>query len=235
MPGNGRQTSDRARRQPRSSLLTIDAWLYGFLFVKGWCRILLLAPALSLAGCGDRPPPLPGLGSSEVVLAFGDSLTYGTGAATPESYPVVLSAIIGRPVISAGVPGDTTAAGLERLPAVLDEIQPKLMLLCMGGNDMLRKLDSASTEANLRAMVQLAKSRGIGVVLIGVPAPEIFGGPPAYYARIAQEFALPLENEALKDILFDRSLKADPIHPNAAGYRRFAEAVAALLRKAGAV
>lgn len=197
--------------------------------------LLVLALALSLSACGEKPPPLPKLGSSDVILAFGDSLTYGTGAGTDEAYPKVLSKLISRQVIGAGVPGETTADGLERLPAVLDEVNPRLVLLCMGGNDMLHKMDFGRIESNLRAMVQLAKARGIGVVLIGVPTPELFGGPPEFYDRIAKELSIPLEKKVLNEILFDRSLKSDPIHPNAVGYRRFAEALAEMLRRAGAV
>jgi acyl-CoA thioesterase I len=199
-------------------------------------RTLALALSLSaLAACGEKPPQLPRLGPDDVVLAFGDSLTYGTGAGTAESYPVVLAQLIGRKVTGAGVPGETTTEGLERLPAVLDEVKPKLVLLCMGGNDMLHKVDSATIESNLRAMVQLAKARGAGVVLIGVPTPELFGAPPEFYDRIAREQSLPLDKKTLNDILFDRSLKSDMIHPNAAGYRRFAQGLADLLHKAGAV
>ena len=204
-------------------------------FLRSLAFALSLSALAALAACGEKPPPLPKLGGDDVVLAFGDSLTYGTGAGTQEAYPNVLSKLISRQVVGAGVPGETTADGLERLPAVLDEVKPRLMLLCMGGNDMLRKVDFASIESNLRAMVQLAKARRIGVVLIGVPTPELFGGPPAFYDRIAKEFSLPLEKKVLNDVLFDRSLKSDPIHPNAAGYRRFAEALADLLHKAGAV
>jgi acyl-CoA thioesterase-1 len=201
-------------------------------------RLRALAFVLSisaLAACSERPPQLPRLGPDDVILAFGDSLTYGTGAGQTESYPVVLAQLIGRKVMGAGVPGETSGEGLERLPAVLDEVKPKLVLLCMGGNDMLRKMDAASIEANLRAMVQVAKARGISVVLIGVPTPELFGGPPEFYDRIAKDLSLPLEKKTLNEILFDRSLKSDMIHPNAEGYRRFAQALADLLHKAGAV
>ncbi len=199
-------------------------------------RSLIVALLLSaLAACGEKPPPLPKLGGDDVVLAFGDSLTYGTGAGTEEAYPNVLSKLIGRQVVGAGVPGETTADGLERLPAVLDEVKPRLVLLCMGGNDMLRRADPASIESNLRAMVQLARARGIGVVLIGVPEPALFGGTAGFYAKLAQEFGIPLENHVVHEVLFDNGLKSDPIHPNAKGYRRLAEAIADLLRRAGAV
>ena len=191
--------------------------------------------AFALAACGEKPPPLPHLGPSDLVLAFGDSLTYGTGARPEEAYPKVLAQLIGRKVVGAGVPGETTAEGLERLPEVLDEVKPRLMLLCMGGNDMLRKADFAGIEGNLRAMVQLARAHGAGVVLIGVPMPELFGGPPEFYDRIAKEFSLPLEKKILNDVLFDHALKSDLIHPNARGYRRFAEAIAGLLHRSGAV
>jgi len=185
--------------------------------------------------CGEKPPQIPRLGPDDVVLAFGDSLTYGTGATPEEAYPNVLAKLIHRNVVGAGVPGETTADGLERLPAVLEEVKPRLLLLCMGGNDMLRRMDSASIESNLRAMVQMAKSRGIGVVLIGVPEPALFGGTAAVYGKLADEQRVPFEGKILREVLFDSQLKSDQIHPNGRGYRRLAEAIADMLRKAGAV
>lgn len=169
------------------------------------------------------------------MLAFGDSITYGTGASPEESYPEVLSQLIGRRVVGAGVPGEVTANGLQRLPEVLDEVAPKLLLLCMGGNDMLRKIEPVAIESNLQTMVRMARDRGIAVVLIAVPKPALFGGNAGFYHTIARENDLPLEGDILKDILFDNEFKADPIHPNAKGYRRMAEAIADLLRRAGAV
>lgn len=197
--------------------------------------ILLLSVAALLSACGKDVPSLPELGPGDVIVAFGDSLTYGTGASAGETYPAVLSKLLGREVIGQGVPGERTDGGLQRLPAVLDEFQPKLLLLCLGGNDMLRKVSPALTEANLRRMVELARARGVSVVLIAVPAPALFGGSAKFYREIADDLGLPIENEVLNDILRDNALKSDPIHPNAMGYRRMAEAIANLLREAGAV
>ncbi len=199
-------------------------------------RSLAIALSLSaLAACSGAPPPLPRLGADDVVLAFGDSITYGTGARPEESYPEVLAQLIGHRVVSAGVPGEVTANGLQRLPEVLDEVKPRILLLCMGGNDMLRKVEPVAIESNLRSMVRMARDRGIAVVLIAVPKPGLFSGNAAFYQAIARENDLPLEGDILKDILFDNQFKADPIHPNAKGYRRMADAIAGLLRRAGAV
>ena len=169
------------------------------------------------------------------MLAFGDSITHGTGAGPEESYPKVLAQLIGRQVVGAGVPGEITAIGVQRLPEVLDEVKPKILLLCLGGNDMLRKVESVATESNLRTMVRMARNRGVAVVLIAVPKPALFGGNASFYQAIARENDLHLESAILKDILYDNEFKADPIHPNAKGYRRMAEAIAELLRQAGAV
>lgn len=194
-----------------------------------------IVAAILLSACGAEVPVLPRLGPDDHVLAFGDSLTYGTGAKPEESYPAVLAELTGRPVIAAGVPGETTAAGLARLESVLDEHEPRLLLLCLGGNDMLRRVNAATIEANLRRMVEMARARGIQVVLIAVPEPALFGSTAPFYEVIARDFSLPIENEALNDILRDTALKSDQIHPNAAGYRRLAHAVAELLRNAGAI
>ena len=189
---------------------------------------------LVLAGC-TPPPELEPLAADAVVLAFGDSLTFGTGAGTGESYPEVLSGLIGRTVVSAGVPGEVSADGLLRLPALLDREQPALLLLCHGGNDQLQRLDPARLADNLRAMIREARDRNIAVVLIAVPAPGLSLRPLPLYAGIADEFGLAADLETVADILGDRALKSDYIHPNAAGYRRLALAVADLLRAAGAV
>lgn len=197
------------------------------------CCLLLLAAAL--AGCGGSAPKLAKLPADAVVLAFGDSLTFGTGAEPEASYPAVLEQRIGRKVWGAGVPGEVSAAGLARLPSALDDYQPALLILCHGGNDFLRQLGDAQAAENLRAMIRLARQKGVAVVLIAVPKPGLLPSPPGFYAAIANEFGLPLEDAALKAILRDNELKSDIAHPNAKGYARLAEAVAALLKKSGAV
>ena len=195
--------------------------------------VILLSAAL-LAACGKSAQVSP-LANDDVVLAFGDSLTFGTGAAPGESYPAQLQALIGRKVVNAGVPGETSGDGLQRLPEVLEEIKPKLLILCHGGNDFLRKLGEAQVAANVRAMIRLAKDRGIGVVLIATPKPGLSISPPDFYAEIAKEFAIPFNDDVLKNILRDNDLKSDLIHPNAKGYAQIADTLAKLLKKAGAV
>lgn len=195
----------------------------------------MLLIAVALAGCGGGAPKLSKLPADALVLAFGDSLTFGTGAQPEASYPAVLEKLIGRKVIGAGVPGEVSAAGLARLPAVLDQHQPSLLILCHGGNDFLRKLGDAQAAQNLRAMVRLARERGIAVVLVAVPKPGLFPAPPEFYAKIAKEFGLPYEDASLQSILRDNELKADIAHPNAKGYAKLAEAIAVLLKKSGAV
>ena len=196
---------------------------------------LCLLWVLLLAGCGVTQPALPHLGPDDVVLAFGDSLTYGTGVDAAHSYPAQLGQLIGHKVVVAGVPGEVTAQGVMRLPGVLVTVQPKLLLLCLGGNDLLHKLDAVTIATNLRTMVYEARQRGIAVVLIGVPEPKLFGGVPKYYADIAAKADIPYEGKVLKTVLFDNTKKSDPIHPNAAGYRMIADALAKLLHQTGAV
>ena len=197
--------------------------------------VMVALSLVLLAGCGGKTPLLPRLGTGDVIVAFGDSLTYGTGAAESESYPAVLAQLIGRGVVRSGVPGETTAQALLRLPGVLDEHKPRLVIVCLGGNDMLRKLSEAETVSNLRAVVRKVKDGGAAVVLVGVPRPALLTSAPKFYEEIAREFGIPYEGSVLTGVLYKPDLKSDTIHPNAAGYRKIAEAIAALLRKAGAV
>jgi acyl-CoA thioesterase I len=196
--------------------------------------LLTIMASAVLMACSSNAKS-PRLASDAVILAFGDSLTFGTGATRTESYPAVLESLVGRRVVNSGIPGEVTGQGLSRLPGVIEREKPSLLILCHGGNDLLRHLDQKKTVNNLRAMIRLARERGVAVVIIAVPSPGIALSPPPFYREIASEMKIPLEEEALTALLSDGSLKSDYIHPNAAGYRRLAESIAALLKKSGAV
>ena len=191
----------------------------------------LFFSSLLFTGC-DSGPGIKPFNQESVVLAFGDSLTHGTGASAGQSYPDVLSELLGRQVINGGIPGEVSAAGLKRLPAVLEENNPTLVILCHGGNDFLRKLNQVTTSSNLDAMITLIRSHGADVVLVGVPKLGFGLQVPELYSQIADQYTIPLQKEILVDLLSDNSMKSDVIHPNASGYRLMAEAIYDLINRA---
>lgn len=188
-----------------------------------------------LAGCGEDGPRLAPLAPDAVILAFGDSLTRGTGAPRGQGYPEALAELTGRVVHNAGVQGELSAAGAARLEAVLDRVRPQLLILCHGGNDMLRKRDLGAARGNLERMVAAARARGIETLLIGVPRPGLLLSTAPFYEEAARAAGVALEDEALADILGDNALKADPVHPNADGYRELAGRVRDKLVDLGAL
>jgi lysophospholipase L1-like esterase len=193
-----------------------------------------LAALVALAGCAGKPALRP-LSSGGAILCFGDSLTFGTGASSGASYPERLAALTGREVVSRGVPGETSAEGLARLPSALDETRPELVVICHGANDILRNMSLDAAASNLEAMVRLAQSRGAQVVLLGVPRPGVFLRAEPFYAAVAKKTGVPLEARALPKVLADGSMKSDLIHPNDRGYDAVARDVADLLRRRGAL
>jgi acyl-CoA thioesterase-1 len=197
----------------------------------------LAAAALTAAlmGCGEDVPQLRPIPGDGVILAFGDSLTHGTGAAPGEDYPQVLAARISRTVVNAGIPGEITADGLQRLPEVLEEVQPALVVLCHGGNDILRRLPFSEAASNLREMIRLSREAGAEVLMLGVPRFGLFLDAAPFYQQVATEMQVPIDIEALSQILADNELKSDTVHPNAAGYVKLATAVESLLRERGAL
>ncbi len=195
----------------------------------------LLLASMLLGACSDKQPGFR-LADDAVFLAFGDSITYGSGAEKEQSYPAILSRLSGHPVINAGVPGEVSAAGMQRLPALLDEYKPGLLILCHGGNDLLRRLNPAATQGNLEAMIDSAKQRNIPVLLIGVPSfALVFLYADEMYDEIAEKHELLYEDEVLPRVESDPRLKSDRIHPNAEGYRQIAVAVHQLLLDSGAL
>jgi lysophospholipase L1-like esterase len=206
-------------------------------------RIFASAPLLLFYGvltvcicaCSAERPQLSPLSDDAVILAFGDSLTKGTGAPDGADYPAVLSRLSGRRVVNAGVPGELSAAGVKRLPQILDATRPQLLILCHGGNDILRRRSTSQLMQNLRTMIELAQARGVQVVLIGVPKPGLLLGPADVYQHVAAAMGVPVELDVLTQVLGDAEMKSDPIHPNATGYERIAEALFTFLTAAGAI
>lgn len=189
---------------------------------------------LVLAACSDQPTLSP-LSPDAVILAFGDSLTEGVGAKKEQSYPAVLATLTGRRVVNAGISGEESDAGLERLPDLLATWQPDLVILGHGGNDFLRKRDTDQTKAHLNQMIALAREQGSEVVLLGIPRPGLLVRTHPLYDELARELKVPLQAKAIAEILADKTLKSDQIHPNAKGYRQLAEVIGRLLRQAGAL
>lgn len=212
------KTKTKSRRQ---------AWAYS------WAICILTASAL--AGCSGAQLQLPPLSQQATILAFGDSLTHGTGAKRTQSYPAVLEQLTGRKVVNAGVPGETTAQGLQRLPGVLQKVHPDLVILCLGGNDFLRRQNADQTRENLAAMLKIIQANGIPVVLLPVPRPRLFLQDEPLYKSLAKQYAVALATGVFTDVLDQKTLKSDTVHPNAAGYRQVAEALTEYLRERGAI
>jgi acyl-CoA thioesterase-1 len=201
-------------------------------------RTLLAAGLAPLMAACRRRPKLPSLAPGDTVLALGDSITFGTGAAAGSSYPDVLASLTGWKVVNAGVPGDTSAGALARLPGLLQEHAPRLVLVSIGGNDFLRRLSEAETRANVRKICELAAAAA-PVVLVGIPQFSVISAVARslsdhpLYEDIAKDLKLPLHGGGWASVLGDPTLRSDPIHANEKGYAQFAKGLAATLKDVG--
>lgn len=194
---------------------------------------LILFLAFQLSSCSG--PQLEPLAAEATILAFGDSLTYGTGTSRDKAYPAFLQSMIKHKVINAGIPGEISAKGLSRLPGLITQHLPALIIICHGGNDILKKMDLSETKNNIQQMIDLARQKKIQVVLVGVPEFGLFLNTIALYPELAESNKLPIANDILSDIIGKNSLKSDQIHPNAKGYQMLAVAISDLLSDSGAL
>jgi len=196
--------------------------------------LVAVAIALILFTFKKKDPDIQTLHPQNAILAFGDSLTYGYNVKPSESYPAILSTMTGLNVINAGIPAETSGEGLRRLEKSLEESSIKLMILCIGGNDMMQGISMGVLKNNLKTMIQMAKTKGMDVLLVSVPNLTLFGlSPLPLYEEVANEENIPLVSGLLANILSDPSLKSDQIHPNALGYRQIAQEVYENLKENG--
>lgn len=199
-------------------------------------RWLLLFAALLSACSAHHQEPLPP-GAS--VLALGDSITAGYGVDRNQAWPALLAQRSGWIVFNGGVTGDRSADALARLPGLLDEHSPDLLLVEIGGNDMLHKLPEAETVSNLERIIDLARKRGVRAVLMAVPRPSVAGvifaslSPAKFYRHVAESRNVLLLEDELSEVLSDGAFRLDPLHPNAAGHAALAEKSAAGLKELG--
>ena len=199
-------------------------------------RAALVTAALLLAACSGGTPPLPEVPAGSTVLALGDSLTWGTGAAPETSWPTVLAAGTGWNVVNAGVPGETAAQGCARLPELIAEARPALLLVMLGGNDFLRRAPAAAVERGLAACVDSARAAKLPLVLLTVPQPSLTGAAETpLFQRFGRAVGVPVVDSGLAALLRDESKRADPVHLNAEGYRELAANVRAGLVALGAL
>jgi lysophospholipase L1-like esterase len=171
-----------------------------------------------------------------VILAFGDSLTYGTGVhADTESYPAMLEQLMGIQVVNAGVPGEVSSQARQRLKRVLNTYEPDLVILCHGGNDIIQKLSKEELKSNLIAMITEIRQSGAQVVMLAVPSLGFMVSPDPLYKQVAKEQHIVFDNDTIAELEAKPVLKSDPIHFNEAGYTLLAERIHSLLQQHGAI
>lgn len=200
-------------------------------------HLLLLFAATLLVSCGgEKEATLP---AGTAVLALGDSLTAGAGVDPEQAWPALLAERTGWEITNGGVNGNTSADALRRLPALLDEHEPALVLVTIGGNDMLRHVPREETVANITRILTLIGERGAKTVLLATPEPSVAGAAfrnlsaADFYAELAETHRIPLIEDSIADVLSAPELKSDPLHPNATGHALLAEKIAEELQALG--
>ncbi|MEW6670753.1 MAG: arylesterase [Thermodesulfobacteriota bacterium] len=163
------------------------------------------------------------------IICFGDSLTYGTGASTGKSYPSQLSLLISKPVINAGIPGDTTATALSRIEKDVLTQSPRIVIITLGGNDLRYRVPINTFSDNLNRIIRLIQDQGALVVVGGIDIPLWGRGFGDVYEKICSQNGAILIPHILDGIFGRRELMSDPIHPNDEGYalmaKRFHKAI----------
>ena len=189
---------------------------------------LLFILTFLLACSKQEPKNYPN--SNTDIIAFGDSLTYGYGAAQDKSYPAYLSQMLEREVINLGVSGDTSAQGLTRINEI-KKYEPYMVLIEFSANDLFRKIPKEQTENNLREIVRQVQSMGAIAVLVDTGGAFPMDAYTKIQKQIAKDYNTLLVPAIMDGIYNKKSLKSDQIHPNNKGYEIVAKRVKKVIEK----
>ena len=190
-----------------------------------WLVALFLGYSIMvLGGCVPKQPEnINSKGTA--IICFGDSLTFGYGVEIGQDYPTLLSRILNRSVINAGVDGDTSTDALRRLESDVLKQNPLLVIVEFGGNDFLKGVPRQDTEKNISYMIERIHARGAMVALVDISAGMLLSEYRELLWRIAKENNVIFIPQALRGIITDSRLKSDFLHPNAAGYSLIAQRI----------
>jgi lysophospholipase L1-like esterase len=157
------------------------------------------------------------------IIVFGDSLVYGVGAESGQDFVSLLAKETNTTIINAGKSGDTTATALGRLQEEVLQKDPKIVVIILGGNDILRRVPKAETLKNLRSIITQIQSQGAAVILGGVDSGFIVGNLSGDYKDLAIDLKTSFVPDILGGIIGKKDLMFDAIHPNSQGYKIMAE------------
>jgi acyl-CoA thioesterase I len=159
------------------------------------------------------------------IIAFGDSLTQGVGAGPGEDYPRQLSAMAGVPIINRGTGGITTGEALAHLDRDVLNDDPRIVIVLLGGNDLLHQLSVRETFRNLDTIVTRIQEKGALVILVGIKGLTFADHYGSEYKTLAWKKGAVFVPNILHGIIDDPRLKSDQFHPNGAGYKIMAERI----------
>ena len=187
-----------------------------------WLNVFILFGVL-LQGCGHSVKNINSPGT--VIICFGDSITFGQGIPQDESFPSILSHFIGEEVINAGHSGDTTAEALERLKKDVLQRDPYLVIVELGGNDFLRRIDVAVTFKNMEEIVKRIVESGAIAAVCDIDNDLILSSYRSGFEKICKKYGAIFIPGVLRGILDNSRLTVDSIHPNEKGHRIIAERI----------
>jgi len=196
-------------------------------FLACFCLLFSLG---ALNGCSEKPQ-LKQLPPGSIVLAFGDSVTFGVGSGGTPGYPARLAKATGWQIINGGISGDTALKAKNRLGGLLAKYQPALVIVELGGNDFLRRRTESQVKADLKSIVTESLASGAITVLVAVPRLSLLRATAgalkdaSLYEELAEETGAILVPDVFSEILSEDRLKADDIHPNGDGYEVLAQGI----------
>lgn len=186
-------------------------------------RVILAAAIIFILAATLLYLPKPKIvNNTKPIIFFGDSITAGKGAGSGEDFPSIIGKTLNVPIVNAGVKGSTTHDALLRVNKDVIAKNPSIVVIELGSNDLLERIDSQVTKRNFEQILSKIKPTGAKIVVLDV---KFFLFQETYqtdWADLAQQYNAVYVPDILEGVITDPVLKFDDIHPNAKGYQKIA-------------